>query len=235
MKRYDYVYNPVVYFGVGLLPLVYLCTSAMASLRFGLVLLIAMVLSFSIAWLFRPLIFENVRIPCFALIVVGVEYFVDSVVSEFWVNDYSGVANSIYYLFVATIIIFMLEFTYRETNTKKAYLNCVNIGLEYYLMMFVVGIFREVLGFGTLFGSEFLGDGSEFFASSAGALLIIIAYSACYIAITKKIKERIDVKNKLTDRYLAYIEQNCSLAPNMKGVKEQIGAETPQEGGNIND
>ena len=235
MKRYDYVYNPVVYFGVGLLPLVYLCTSAMASLRFGLVLVIAMLLSFSVVWLFKPLIYENVRIPCFVLVVVGVEYFVDSVVSEFWVNNYSGLANSIYYLFVATIIIFMLEFNYRESNTKKAYLNCINIGLEYYVMMFVVGILREVLGFGKLFGGEFLGDGSEFFASSAGALLIVIVYSACYIIITKKIKDRIAVKNKLTDRYLAYIDQNCLLDSRMKGVKPQNISITEEEGGNLND
>ena len=212
MKRYDYVYNPVVYFGIGLLPLLYLCTSALSALRFGLVLVIAMVLSLSVVVLFKPMIYNNVRIPCFALIVVGVEYFVDSVVSEFWINEYNGVANSIYYLFVATIIIFMLEYTFKDKSTKKAYLNCVNIGLEYYLMIFVVGLIREVLGFGTLFGDRFMGlSGSAFFASFAGAMLIVICYGACYVKIVSKLKRRSEIKNQLTDRYLAYIEQNCSL------------------------
>ena len=213
MKRYDYVYNPVVYFGVGLLPLLYLCTSAMSALRFGLVLVVAMVLSLSVVVLFKPMIYENVRIPCFALIVVGVEYFVDSVVSEFWIDNYSGIANSVYYLFVATIIIFMLEYTFREKSIKKAYFNCINIGMEYYLMIFVVGIFREILGFGTLFGSPFMGlSGSEFFASFAGAMLIVICYGACYVKIVSNIKKRSEIKNQLTDRYLVYMEQNCSLA-----------------------
>ncbi len=239
MKRYDYVYNPVVYFGVGLLPLLYLCTSAMSALRFGLVLVIAMALSLSVVILFKPMIYENVRIPCFVLIVVGVEYFVDSVVSEFWINEYSGVSDSIYYLFVATVIIFMLEFTFKEKSVKKSYLNCVNIGFEYYLMIFVVGMAREILGFGTLFGDQFMGfTGSVFFASFAGALLIIICYGACYVAVVKNIKKRVEIKNKLTDRYLAYIEQNCTLAnrtivkPNQTILENNIDAKI---GGQDND
>lgn len=227
MKRFDYIYNPVVYFGIGLLPLLYLCTSAISALRFGLVLVIAMVLSLSVVWLFKPMIYENVRIPCFVLIVVGVEYFVDSVVSEFWVNEYSGVADSIYYLFVATIIIFMLEFTFKEKNTQKAYINCVNIGLEYYLMIAVVSVVREILGFGTLFGSPFMGfDGSEFFASLTGAMLIVICYCALYTKIVKEIKRRAEIKNSLTDRYFAYMEQNCTVSKR-RGVTLSINKNNP--------
>lgn len=225
MKRYNYVYNPVVYFGVGLLPLLYLCTSAMSALRFGLVLVVAMIISLSVVILFKPMIYENVRILCFALIVVGSEYFVDSVVSEFWINNYTGIADSIYYLFVATIIIFTLEFTYRERNVKKAYLNCINIGLEYYLMMFIVGFFRELLGFGTIFGKSFMGmEGLEFFTSMAGAMLIVICYSACYVSITKNIKKKAEVKNLLTDRYLLYLEENCSIT-NRGNEQTKINAE----------
>lgn len=231
MKRYDYIFNPVIYFGVGLLPLLYLCTSVSTALRFGFVLVIAMIVSLSVVLLFKPLIYENIRIPCFVLVVVGVEYFVDSVVSEFWIEEYSGISSSIYYLFVATIIIFVLEYTFKEKNMKRAYLNCVNIGLEYYFMIFVVGMLREILGFGTLSGKQFMGlSGSEFFASFAGAMLIIICYAAVYMNIANKVKSRFELKNQLTDRYLMYMKDHCTLArksdntvDSSKIIKEQGG------------
>ena len=45
----------------------------------------------------------------------------------------------------------------------------------------------------------------------AGAMLIVICYSACYVSITKNIKKKAEVKNLLTDRYLLYLEENCSI------------------------
>lgn len=210
MKRYDYIFNPVIYLGIGLLPLLYLCTSATQALRFGFVLVLAMVVSLSVVLLFKPLIYENIRIPCFVLVVVGVEYFVDSVVSEFWVEGYNGISSSIYYLFVATIIIFALEYAFKEKDTKRAYLNCINIGLEYYLMIFVVGMAREVLGLGTLMGKPFLWfSGSEFFRSFAGAMLIVIGYAFVYGIIASKVKNKFDLRNQLTDRYLMYMKEHC--------------------------
>lgn len=232
MKRYDYIFNPVIYFGVGLLPMLYLCTSASEALRFGFVLVLAMIASLSVILLFKPLIYQNIRIPCFVLVVVGVEYFVDSVVSEFWVDSYSGISSSIYYLFVATIIIFALEYAFREKSVKRAYLNCVNIGLEYYLMLVVVGVVREILGSGTLFGNTFLGfNGMEFFHSLAGAMLVVICYASAYMAIATKIQNKVNLRNQLTDRYFTYMKENCTLTRKTGEIKPNVSKPAKQEGG----
>ena len=109
VKYNEQALNPVAFYGVGLLPIVLLCTTVLNAIKFGAVLIVAMVLCNLLYFAFKPIVNENVRIPCYVLLIIGVEYLIDSVLSEFSAENTSNVTSLVSYLFSATVIIYMFE------------------------------------------------------------------------------------------------------------------------------
>ena len=63
-------------------------------------------------------------------------------------------------------------------------------------------------------------------------MLIVICYAAVYMAVVKNIKKRGELKNQLTDRYLMYMKENCSLSRKVDKVQVDLSStqEKTQEG-----
>ncbi len=244
MRKYnEQALSAVAFYGVGLLPIVMVCTSALNAIKFGAILIAGVALCSLLYFAFKPIINNNVRIPCYMFLIIGVEYLIDSVLSEFMLDNYGSVSSLVSYLFVATIIIYIFETSYKS---KPVYLCVVDAGLicgEYILCMFAVGLVREILGFGTMFGAKLFNGGIELFASSVGAVLLIGVYAIVYNLITASLKKKRKAYYGLIDRYEMFL---CSkylelqplepVAPQVTtysltedGVVQQTTQEEPQE------
>ncbi len=207
MKKYnEQILSPVAFYGIGLLPIMMVCTSALNALKFGAILFVAVVLCNLLYLAFKPIVNDNVRIPCYVLLVIGVEYLIDSVLSEFTIGSYSSVTNLVSYLFVATIIIYLFETSSKVKTASESLLDGIMVCGEYALCMVVIGLVREILGFGTLFGANLFGSGIPLFAGQIGALLLICVYAVVYNILTASLKKRRKTYYSLVDRYGMFLD-----------------------------
>ena len=217
--------SPIAFYGIGLAPIVLLCISALEALKFGAVLIVAMVLCNLLYFAFKPIVVDSVRIPCYVLLIIGVEYLIDSILSEFVPNNTAIVTNMVSYLFSATVIIYMFETSSKVKDARHSMLDCVIMGGEYALCMFVVGLVREILGFGRLFGANLFGGGIGFFASSAGAVMLVLIYAYVYNIIFANINKKRVAYSGLVDRYELFLEDKFMELTPMKTADEITGSE----------
>lgn len=208
MKKYnENIFNPVIFYGVGLYPILALCVGLEQAVKFSLLLFITMVLCNLIINAFKPLLVKEVRIPCYVFLVIGIEYLLDSIIFEFWASQYSNTVPLLTMLFSSAIIIYMLEETTKKTTFKASITGCLKMATEYCFCMIVIAFVREILGSGSVWGKKIGGfAGLEFFNSFAGGLLLIMIYAAVYAIIAKSIKEKRVAFLGLVDRYTLLLE-----------------------------
>ena len=216
VKYNEQALNPVAFYGVGLLPIVLLCTTVLNAIKFGAILIVAMVLCNLLYFAFKPIVNENVRIPCYVLLIIGVEYLIDSVLSEFSAENTSNVTNLVSYLFSATVIIYMFETSSKVKNVQSSLLDCLIMGGEYAICMICVGFFRELLGQGKLFGAKIFNGGIAFFASNIGAILLVLIYAFIYNMVVSNVKKKSIAYSGLVDRYELFLENKYMELTPMK-------------------
>ncbi len=208
MKRYsENIFNPVVFYGVGLFPVLTICTGLEVALKFSLLLIITMLLCNLIVNAFKPILVKEVRIPCYIFLVIGVEYLLDSIIFEFWAEEYVGIMPLLTMLFTSAIIIYMLEETTDKPTFKDSFVTCIKMALEYCVCMVIIGFVREILGSGSVWGKR-IGNfvGLPFFNSFAGGLLLLMVYTAIYSLVARRVKERRVAFLGLVDRYTLLLE-----------------------------
>jgi electron transport complex protein RnfE len=220
-KTNEYIFNPVTFFGIGLYPILAICTNLQNAARFALIMLIVMVASSLIICALRPIINKNVRIPCYILIVLGIMYFIDSMVGELWVTDYSNISYIFSYVFVSTVIIFMFETSLKNEKFLGSLLTSLNIAIEYVLCMIIVGLVRQILS-----GVAIVGDsGVSFFQTFIGGLVVLCLYALGYNYLASIIKKRRRVYLGLVDRYTLLMmnkQANAFVEPFEEEVVEEV-------------
>lgn len=222
-KINENVFNPALMFGIGLFPLLIVADNLKSAMLFGLLILCTIAICCFIYYAFKPIILENVRIPIYALIIFAGVYFLDSVVSELFIESYSSVHALVSYLFVAVIVMFMFESSKKEENFKVGFKNAILLGIEYLISLIIVGSVRELLSFGTLWGKEIVVDyvGFPFFGGIVGGLLVITIYALVYNVLSYVIKRHFKVQETLVTRYQKYLEENVKFEPQERETEEE--------------
>lgn len=220
-KFNEYIFNPVTFFGIGLYPILAICTNLQNAGKFALIMLIVMIVSSLIICALRPIINQNVRIPCYVLVVLGIMYFVDSMVGELWITDYSNISFIFSYVFVSTVIIFMFETSLKNEKFVGSLLTSLNIAIEYALCMIIVGLVRQLLS-----GVAIVGDsGVSFFQTFIGGLVVLCVYALGYNYLAGIIKKRRQVYLGLVDRYTLLMmnkQEEAFVEPFEEVVEEEV-------------
>ena len=214
-KINDNVFNPALMFGIGLFPLLIICTNLKYAVIFGVLILLALIVSNLLYYAFKPIILESVRIPIYAMIIFGSIYFIDSMISELLPNDYGKIHSMIVYLFVTVIIIYMFESNKKEESFKVGFKNSLFLGIDYLVSLALVGVIREMLAFGKVWGQEIVigYDGLEFFTTILGGLLVVTIYAIVYNVVAYYIRKHQKIKEVLATRYELYLNQNVKYEP----------------------
>lgn len=222
-KVNESIFNPALMFGIGLFPLLVLATSFKSAIIFGSLVLGTIIISTLLYYAFKPIILENVRIPIYALIVFSSIYFLDSAISELFVNSYTVVHSLISFVFATSIVIYALERNKEEEKLGVGLKQSVYLGLEYIVSLSIVGVVREFLGSGTIWGKTIIAgfNGLEFFLGVAGGILIIVIYALIYNSISYFIKKRKEIQSSLALRYEMFLDAYTA--------KNNIEQETKEE------
>lgn len=147
--------NPVFAQAIGLCPVMAVTTSALNGIAMGLAATIVLTCSNAIISLLRKLIPDSVRIPIFIVVIASFTAMV-----EMLLKAYFPAINAALGIYIPLIAVNCIIFSRSESFASKHGLidsafDGIGMGLGFTLALTAIGIIRELLGAGSIFGNEF--------------------------------------------------------------------------------
>ena len=168
--------NPTFVMLLGMCPTLGVTTSASNGLGMGLATLFVLMLSNLAISSVKSLIPDMVRIPCYIVIIASFVTVVDLLMSAYLPGLHAELGIFIPLIVVNCIILGRAEAFASKNNLLQSLLDAVGMGLGFTLGLTSLGIVREILGSGSLFGWSFVGEGADtvlLFIMPPGAFLAL--------------------------------------------------------------
>lgn len=144
--------NPVFVMMLGLCPALAVTNSAMNGLAMGLATTFVLICSGFLVSLLRNVIPKQVRIASYIIIIATFVTMADYGIKAISLDLYKALGAFIQLIVVNCIILGRAEAYASKTTPLKSIINATGMGLGFTLALVSVGVVREVLGSGTLFG-----------------------------------------------------------------------------------
>jgi len=146
--------NPVLVLMIGLCPLLAVSSSAIDALGMGIATAFVLIFSNLVISFSRRLIPEDLRIPVFVIVISTFVTITDYVMAAYFPPLHRALGVFVPLIVVNCIILGRAEaFAYRNSIIDSL-LDGIGMGLGFILVIVTIGIIREVLGNGTIFGSS---------------------------------------------------------------------------------
>ena len=179
--------NPTFVLLLGMCPTLATTTSAINGLSMGLATLFVLVLSNIAISAIAPVVPDKVHIPVYIVVIAT---FVT--ILQFAMQAYTPAMYATLGLFIPLIVVNCIVLGRAESFANKngildSTLDGLGIGLGFTLSLTVLGIVREILGSGSIFGFKFIsGDGMLAFVMAPGAFLALGYLMVLFNKIAKK-------------------------------------------------
>lgn len=168
--------NPCLILMLGMCPTLAVTTSATNGLGMGLSTLAVLIFSNLIISVMRNIIPDQVRLPAYIVIVASLVTIVDLLLQGYVPGLYSSLGIYIPLIVVNCIILGRAEAYAAKNPPMLAAMDGVGMGLGFTIALTLIGMARELLGAGTLFGNQILPESVEpigIFVKAPGAFLVI--------------------------------------------------------------
>ena len=181
--------NPTFVLLLGMSPTLATTTSAVNGLSMGLATMFVLVLSNIVISAIAPVVPDKVHIPVYIVVIAT---FVT--VLQFFMQAYTPAMYETLGLFIPLIVVNCIVLGRAEAFANKngvldSALDGIGVGLGFTCSLTVLGIVREILGSGSVFGLKFIsGDGILAFVMAPGAFLALGYLMVLFNKITKKNK-----------------------------------------------
>lgn len=166
--------NPTLVMLLGTCPTLAITTMAFNGLGMGLATTFVLVFSNVVISLLKNFIPKQVRLPCFIVIIAGFVTLVRFVLQVYIPDLFSALGVFLELITVNCIILGRAEMFASKNNVAASALDGLGMGLGFTGALVVIGIIRELLGSGSLFGLS-IGSWFEpigFFATPAGGFFV---------------------------------------------------------------
>lgn len=179
--------NPTFVLLLGMCPTLATTTSAINGLSMGLATLFVLVLSNIAISAIAPVVPDKVHIPVYIVVIAT---FVT--ILQFAMQAYTPAMYTTLGLFIPLIVVNCIVLGRAEAFASKngildSAIDGFGIGLGFTLSLTVLGIVREILGSGSVFGYRFItGDGILVFVMAPGAFLALGYLMVLFNKIAKK-------------------------------------------------
>ena len=144
--------NPTFVLTLGMCPTLAVTTSAINGLGMGLTTTAVLVLSNAIISLLRYIIPNRVRIPAFIVIVASFVTMVELLLEGFIPSLYAALGLYIPLIVVNCIILGRAESFASKNSVIPSIFDGLGMGLGFTVALTAIGMVREVLGAGEIFG-----------------------------------------------------------------------------------
>lgn len=148
--------NPVLVMAAGICPAVAVTESADSGLLLGCGTLLVLLLSLLPATLMKNIITEKAACACHVIIIAAFTAVIQMLFSSWFPQVTEEVGIFIPLIAVNCIVIESVNGFARKNPVLPAFLNGLGTGTGFLLVLLLMGIIRELIGEGTLFGSPLL-------------------------------------------------------------------------------
>ncbi len=166
--------NPTFVLVLGMCPTLATTTSAINGLEMGLATLFVLVLSNIAISLLAPVVPDKVHIPVYIVVIATFVTVLQFVMQAYTPDAYKTLGLFIPLIVVNCIVLGRAEAYANKNSVLDSALDGLGIGLGFTLSLTVIGIVREILGSGSVFGWKFIsGDGILAFVMAPGAFMVL--------------------------------------------------------------
>lgn len=168
--------NPIFVMLLGMCPTLGVTTSANNGLGMGLATLFVLILSNCAISAVKSFIPDKVRIPCYIVIAATFVTVVDLSMAAYLPALHAKLGIFIPLIVVNCLILGRAEAFASKNTIYQSLLDAIGMGAGFTMALTLLGMTREVLGAGSLFGWSFVGEGAEtmlLFIMPPGAFLAL--------------------------------------------------------------
>ena len=166
--------NPTFVLVLGMCPTLATTTSALNGLEMGLATLFVLVLSNIVISLIAPVVPDKVHIPVYIVVIATFVTVLQLLMQAYAPGAYTTLGLFIPLIVVTCIVLGRAEAFASKNGVWDSALDGLGIGIGFTLSLTVIGIVREILGSGSVFGWKFIpGDGILAFVMAPGAFMVL--------------------------------------------------------------
>ncbi len=166
--------NPTFVLVLGMCPTLATTTSAMNGLEMGLATMFVLILSNIVISLISPVVPDKVHIPVYIVVIATFVTLLQLLMQAYTPDVYETLGLFIPLIVVNCIVLGRAEAFASKNSVGDSALDGIGIGIGFTVTLTVIGIVREVLGSGSVFGWKFIeGDGILAFVMAPGAFLVL--------------------------------------------------------------
>lgn len=193
--------NPTFILMLGMCPTLAVTTSAINGLGMGLSTTVVLVMSNMLISVLRNIIPDKVRVPAFIVVVASFVTIVQFLVQGFIPSLYDSLGIYIPLIVVNCIILGRAESYASKNSVVPSIFDGIGMGLGFTVGLTCIGIVREILGAGQIFGAQVLplAENGGFgytpitiFVLAPGAFFVL----ACLVAIMNVVRAKAEKKGK---------------------------------------
>lgn len=166
--------NPTLVLILGMCPSLAVTTSAMNGLGMGLATTFVLLMSNLLISSLKNFIPDSVRIPAFIVIIATFVSIVDLLMQSYLPALSDSLGLFIKLIVVNCIVLGRAEAFASKNSVFDSMLDGLGMGLGFTLSLTLIGIIRELLGSGAIFGHTLIsGDGILIFVLAPGAFFVL--------------------------------------------------------------
>lgn len=166
--------NPTFVLILGMCPTLGTTTSAINGAGMGVATMFVLIMSNIVISLIKNVIPDKVRIPAFIVVIASFVTVIQLLMEAYVPALYETLGVFIPLIVVNCIILGRAEAFASKNGVLDSALDGVGMGLGFTLSLTVLGMVREMLGSGSVFGYKFIeGDGMLAFVLAPGAFIAL--------------------------------------------------------------
>ena len=189
--------NPTFVLMLGMCPTLAVTTSAINGVGMGLTTTVVLVMSNILIYMLRKIITDSGRIPAVIVVVASFVTIVQFLLEGFIPSLYDSLGLYIPLIVVNCIILGRAESYASKNPVLPSIFDGIGMGLGFTIGLTSIGIVREVIGAGQIFGKQIMPSSYEpvtIFILAPGAFFVL----AGLVAIQNKVKRNAANKGKET-------------------------------------
>lgn len=205
--------NPTFVLMLGMCPTLAVTTSAMNGVGMGLTTTVVLVMSNMLISMLRKIIPDSVRMPAFIVVVASFVTIVQFLLEGFLPSLYDSLGLYIPLIVVNCIILGRAESYASKNPVLPSIFDGIGMGLGFTVGLTSIGIVREVIGAGEIFGMRVMPASYEpvtIFILAPGAFLVL----AFLVAIQNKVKANMAKKGNEAKQAPAGCGEGCASCGN---------------------
>lgn len=216
--------NPMFVMMLGMCPTLAVTTSAINGIGMGLSTTVVLILSNMLISMLRKIIPDSVRMPAFIVIVASFVTMVQFLLEGFVPSLYASLGLYIPLIVVNCIILGRAESYASKNPVLPSIFDGIGMGLGFTLGLTSIGMVRELIGSGKLFGFTVMPDSYEpvtIFILAPGAFLVL----AFLVAARNKIMKNMEKKGRKAVKPQGCAEGGCASCGGCEGKVFPTGQE----------